>query len=122
MVLNVNATLIVAEKEIGNKRTFKAGKLDNLCLKATPMLSVRNAPQTAPAPHLYVFAALTPNYRTPQFTPDIDSLVAAVERLACCPDCAQKLIVWLVEGRFGPDYQTALERIVLALATREAGQ
>ena len=81
-----------------------------------PMMNAQNAPRTPVKRHFDVFADLYPNHCTPNVSPDVDRLVTAVERLSCCTVCAQRLITWLIEGRFGPDYQIALERIVLALA------
>ncbi len=81
-------------------------------------MSLQNAPRTPVQRHFDVFADLYPNHTTPKFSPDIDRLVTAVERLSCCTVCSERLMTWLVEGRFGPDYQVALEKIVLALATQ----
>ena len=82
------------------------------------MLSVQNAPQSAPERHFRLPFVIPPNYRTPQFAPDVDRLLAAIDRLSCCPVCARRWVCWVAEGRFGPDFPAALERIVLAMATQ----
>ena len=85
------------------------------------MLSVQNAPQSAPERHFRLPFVITPNYRTPQFAPDVDRLLAAIDRLSCCPECARRWVNWVVEGRFGQDAPVALAAIVLAMATEECG-
>jgi|APTNR8051073442_1049403.scaffolds.fasta_scaffold105225_2 hypothetical protein len=77
-----------------------------------------NAPQSAPERHFRLPYVIYPNYKTPQFTPDVDRLLAAIDRLTCCPACAHRWVSWVVEGRFGPDYPAALAAIVLAMATQ----
>jgi len=81
---------------------------------------IHNAPQSAPERHFRLPYVIPPNYRIPQFAPDVGRLLAAIDRLACCPECAHRWVCWVTEGRFGPDCQAALEKIVLAMATQEA--
>ncbi len=83
------------------------------------MLSVQNAHQSAPERHFRLPFVIPPNYRTPQFAPDVDRLLAAIDRLSCCPECARRWVDWVLEGRYGQDAPAALERIVLAMVTQQ---
>lgn len=81
-----------------------------------------SGPQSAPERHFRLPFVITPNYRTPKFAPDVDRLLAAIDRLSCCPECARRWVNWVVEGRYGQDAPAALAAIVLAMATEECGQ
>ena len=79
---------------------------------------VRNVQQPAKSSHFRLPFVIPPNYRTPSFAPDVDRLLAAIDRLSCCPECARRWVDWVVEGRYGQDAPAALAAIVLAMATQ----
>ena len=85
---------------------------------------VRNVQQPAKSSHFRLPFVIPPNYRTPSFAPDVDRLLAAIDRLSCCPECARRWVDWVVEGRYGQDAPAALAAIVLAMVTQhgEIGQ
>lgn len=82
-------------------------------------MSLQNVQQPAKSAHFRLPFVITPNYRTPQFAPDVDRLLAAIDRLSCCPECARRWVDWVVEGRFGQDAPAALAAIVMAMVTEQ---